>query len=289
VPFARAKLTGVRQLAHVVTNRYPRPIPTPVHNLRPAIDTCEQCHWPDKIHADALKVVREYADDQANTETVTTLRVHVGGGSERLGIASGIHWHMNLANEVEYVTTDKNRSVIPYVRVTDRLGNVREYVTPAATPEQLAKGERRRMDCMDCHSRPAHAMSATAERAVDQAIALGTIDRSLPFVRQEIVKAVKREYADQNAASRGIEETLRAFYRSQSATVNSASIDRAVASAQRLYRTNVFPAMRVSWGTYVNQLGHVDAPGCFRCHDDNHQSNDGKSISQDCESCHHIE
>jgi hypothetical protein len=51
----------------------------------------------------------------------------------------------------------------------------------------------------------------------------------------------------------------------------------------------VFPLMRVTWGTYPNQLGHIDTPGCFRCHDDSHKTKDGKAISQDCELCHAIE
>ena len=114
------------------------------------------------------------------------LQVHVGGGSERLGIATGIHWHMNVANQVEYITTDEKRQVIPYVRVKDRKGNVREYLRRRRdTPEQLAKGERRRMDCMDCHNRPSHPMEPTAERAIDDAMATGEIPKTLPFVRRK--------------------------------------------------------------------------------------------------------
>jgi hypothetical protein len=287
--FAQAKLSGVRQLAHIVTGRYPRPIPVPVRNLRPARDTCEQCHWPEKFHGDKIKIVREYADDAANTETVTTLRVHVGGGSQKLGVATGIHWHMNLDNEIEYIATDAGRQTIPYVRLKDRFGNVREYLAPGGTPEIVAKGERRRMDCMDCHSRPGHTMNATAERAVDTAIGLGAVPRSLPFVRREMVKAIKADYASQEAAAPQIETAIRAAYRSQAADVDPRGVDAAVSTAQRLYRTNVFPAMRVSWGTYPNELGHIDSPGCFRCHDDDHKTKDGKKIGQDCETCHSIE
>jgi len=46
--------------------------------------------------------------------------------------------------------------------------------------------------------------------------------------------------------------------------------------------------MNVTWGTYRNDIGHVDSPGCFRCHDDSHQTTDGKVIAQDCELCHSI-
>jgi hypothetical protein len=143
---------------------------------------------PEKFHGDKVKRIAEYGDDEKNTESVTNLQVHVGGGGERPGIATGIHWHMNLANEIEYIATDDKRQVIPYVRLTDRSGNVREYVTDGETPEQLAKGERRRMDCMDCHNRPAHTMAATAERAVNAAMARSEIPATLPFVHREAVR-----------------------------------------------------------------------------------------------------
>jgi hypothetical protein len=290
--FARSKITGVRQLAHLVIGKYPRPIPVPVRNMRPARDTCEQCHWPEKIHGDKTRVIHEYAADEKSTETVTTLQVHVGGGSERLGIAQGIHWHMNIANEVEYISTDDKRQVIPWVRVKDRLGNVREYVAEGVTSDQLAKGERRRMDCMDCHNRPSHQTAATPERAVDELIARGAIPRTLPFVRRETVKALKVGYPTQEAAGEGISRTLREFYRSQSPQAETSQrqdVEKAVKAADSIYRRNVFPAMNVQFGTYANNIGHMDFPGCFRCHDDNHKAKDGKAITQDCEACHRIE
>ena len=147
--FARSKISGARQVLAVTFHTYSRPIPTPVENLRPARDTCEQCHWPEKFHGDQIRRVYEYAEDEKNTESITTLQVHVGGGSERLGIAQGIHWHMNVANEVEYIATDDKRQVIPWVRIKDRNGHIAEFVADGAKPEELAKGERRRMDCMD--------------------------------------------------------------------------------------------------------------------------------------------
>ena len=173
--FAKSKISGARQVLAVSFHTYARPIPSPVQNLRPARDTCEQCHWPEKFHGDKVRRIYEFAADEKNTESVTVMQVHVGGGSERLGIAQGIHWHMNVANEVEYIATDDKRQVIPWVRVKDRFGNVREFSAEGVTPEQLAKGERRRMDCMDCHNRPSHPMAATPERAVDELIARGAI------------------------------------------------------------------------------------------------------------------
>jgi hypothetical protein len=290
--FARSKLSGTRQVFAVSLNTFSRPIPSPVQNLRPAREVCEQCHWPEKFHGDKIQRVIEYAENEANTESVTTLDVHVGGGSERLGIATGIHWHMNVANEIEYIATDDKRQVIPYVRLKDRFGNVREYTAEGVTPDQLAKGERRRMDCMDCHNRPSHPMAPTAEKAVNSAMAQGEIPKNLPYVRREAVKALKATFATQEAADEGISRALREFYRTQYQQVymtRRQDVERAVTSAQNVYNRNVFPEMNVQFGTYPNNIGHMDSPGCFRCHDDNHKTKDGKTISQDCDTCHHIE
>jgi hypothetical protein len=290
--FAKAKLSGTRQLIALARGTYHRPIDAPVRNMVPARATCEQCHWPEEFHGDKISRIVEYGDDEKNTASVTTVQLHVGGGSERRGVASGIHWHMNLANEIEYIATDDKRQVIPYVSLKDRSGNVREYVAAGVTPAQLAKGERRRMDCMDCHNRPAHTMAATAERSVNAAMSLGEIPTTLPFVHREAVKALNGAYPTQAAASDAVAKSLRDFYRS-SYSADYAShgqdVEKAVAGAQRIYQGNVFPEMRVGFGTYPNNIGHVDSAGCFRCHDDSHKAKDGKTISQDCETCHKIE
>jgi hypothetical protein len=290
--FVKSKLAGTRQVIAVMRGTYSRPVASPVHNLRPARDTCEQCHWPEKFHGDKVDVIREYANDDKNTESVTRLLVHVGGGSERLGIASGIHWHMNVANEIEYVATDPKRQVIPFVRLKDRQGNVREFRAPGVTDEQIAQGERRQMDCMDCHNRPSHPLSPSPERAVDGAMARGEISRVLPFARRQAVETLKVVYSDRLAAEEQIARRLRAFYgQSYPGLVAShgSEIDQLVGAAQRLYARNVFPAMKVGWGTHENNLGHVDTPGCFRCHDDQHKTPDGRVIRQDCDLCHDIQ
>jgi len=280
--FVQAKAAGTRRVLAVVRGSYSRPIVPPASKLPTAGATCEACHWPSHFHGDRIRRVVEYADDEKNTESVMTLKVHVGGGDGRRGLASGIHWHMNVANEIEYIATDRERQTIPYVRMKGRDGAVREYVVAGTTPETLAKGERRRMDCMDCHNRPSHVIEATPERAVNASMARGAIPADLPFVHREAVKALKA----------GNPSMVRDFYRSQLPQVlaaKPADVERAAAGVDDLYRRNVFPAMRVTFGTYPNNIGHVDSPGCFRCHDDDHKSKDGKAIGQDCETCHAID
>lgn len=287
--FVRSKLSGTRQVLAVTFKTYSRPIPSPVHNLRPARETCEQCHWPEKFHGDKIRVIRDYTDDEANTESTLTLQVHVGGGSERLGIAAGIHWHMNLANEIEYIATDDKRQVIPWVRLKDRYGNVREYQAEGVTPEQLAKGERRRMDCVDCHNRPSHPFDPSADKAVNRALATGEIPSKLPFIKREAAAALKEHYPAATGAVDAIAARLREFYRQQYPNVYMSQrqeVERAVSATQQLYRRNIFPSMNITWGTYANNIGHMDFPGCFRCHDDSHKTKDGKTIGQDCTLCH---
>jgi hypothetical protein len=278
-----SKLAGTRQLWHVITNNVATPVPTPVHNMPPAEYTCKSCHWNEQDHGDKVKVVREYADDETGTETATTLQLHVGGGSAAFGAGQGIHWHMNVANKVEYIATDHTRQTIPWVQFTDRNGNVKEYVVEGTKPEDLAKGERRTMDCMDCHNRPAHTFEPSPERAVDNAIASGMLPRTLPFARREAVAAVKDEYPSGEEARRGIEARLRKFYADQS---SDPALARTISAVQEIYSTNVFPAMKVKWATYPNNIGHNFFTGCFRCHDGNHVARDGSSIKQDCETCH---
>jgi hypothetical protein len=290
--FVRSKIDGVRQVFAVAFNSHERPIPSPVQNLRPAREVCEQCHWPEKFHGDKVEVKREFAGDEENTESVTTLQIHVGGGSERLGIATGIHWHMNVANEVEYIATDDKRQEIGYVRLKDRFGTVKEYYAEGVTEEALQAGERRLMDCMDCHNRPSHPFASSAERAVDEAMALGEISPKLPFAKREAVAAVTGTYPDQQAAADAIAQRLRAFYRENYKAIYDGrrpEVERAVTGAQHLYRRNVFPSMKVGWGTYPNNIGHMAFPGCFRCHDDSHTAKDGSVIRQDCDLCHEMQ
>jgi hypothetical protein len=273
--FVQGKLAGTRQLLDVMTNRVPTPVPPPSDLLQPAGVTCEQCHSRATRSGDVLKVGSEFANDEANTESTTTLRLHVGDAR------AGIHRH--LAMDIEYVAADEARTSIPVVRVRDGRGGVREYVTAGVRPD--VAGVTRRMACTDCHNRPAHTFWFTPERAVDAAIAKGELPRALPFVRREAVAAVSEAYANREAALDAIARRLGAFYDSRPVTDRTA-VSRAVTATQGVWARNVFPLMKVTWGTYPNHLGHIDSPGCFRCHDDEHKAADGAAIKQDCELCH---
>ncbi len=281
--FVKYKLAGVRQLFHVVTNNYPRPIPG-VADMRPALETCGNCHWPGRTSGDVLHVSRTYGDDDTNSETATAMTLHVGGPTEK-----SIHWHTNPNLQIEYVHTDADRQTIPWVKVTRPDGSVQEYTADGAKAEDIAAGTSRRMDCLDCHNVVAHRIAPTPEEAVDRAMASGDLPRALPFVRREGVRLVQQKYGDEAAAMAGIADGLRGFYKTQAGTVDAAALERAVGSLQRVYSRNVFPVMNVTFGVYPDNVGHTTSQGCFRCHDGSHLAKDGTAISFDCEGCHKME
>src|SRR3954470_14812829 len=214
--FVKSKLSGSRQVFAAAFNTFPRPIPTPVHNLRPAQDTCEQCHWPKKFYGGQLKVFTHYANDEKNTIRQVRMLIKTGGGDPATGAPEGIHWHMNIGNKIDYVTSDEKRQVIPYVHVQDLQGRVTEYYAKDSTltKEQLQKAPKHHMDCVDCHNRPTH-IYVPPDQSVDQALAARRLDTSLPFIKQQAVTVLTGTYATTDAALQGIAKGIDDFYESK--------------------------------------------------------------------------
>lgn len=289
--FVRSKLSGVRQVFAVTFGTHSRPIPSPVKQLRPARETCETCHWPQKFGGDKLVVRTKYQDDEKNTPLTTVLLLKVGGKSARG--STGIHGrHLDDASRIRYVSTDGRRQVIPQVSYLDDSGKTVDYVSTEVktTPEELARGEQRQMDCMDCHNRPTHAFELP-ERAVDRALSTGGINPELPYVKKKAVELLRTEYPDRATAAQRIVAGLAEYYRKQHPETygnHRALVETAAQQVNAIYQRNVFPNMKVGWGTYPNNIGHEDFLGCFRCHDDNHKSADGRTITQDCAACHTV-
>jgi len=286
--FVRSKLSGVGQVFATVLNTYSRPIPTPVENLRPSRDTCEQCHWPEKFTGDRVKVITRFAEDEANTPLKTVLLMHIGGGAAGQG---GIHsWHIDPKKQTIYIAADAQRQIIPWVQVREANGRVTEFVAQDAqlTPDQLARAERRVMDCIDCHNRPTH-IFMLPDRAMDEALALGRIDRTLPYIKKLGVEVLRAAAEIPRNAPEEIARRVRSFYQEKYPELfrsRREAIEAAIRELQAIYRRNVFPSMKVTWGTYPDNLGHTTFPGCFRCHDEQHVSRDGRTISQSCDLCH---
>src|SRR5215470_7771425 len=290
--FVKSKLSGSRQVFATVFNTFPRPIPSPVKNLRPAQETCEQCHWPKKFYGGQLRVFSHYASDEKNTLRQVRMMIKTGGGDPATGAPEGIHWHMNIGNKIEYVATDEKRQAIPYIHVKDMQGRVTEYFAKDSTltKDQIAKAPRHHMDCVDCHNRPTH-IYVPPDQSVDQSMLARRIDASLPFVKQEAVTVLAATYKTNDEAMRGIASGLQGFYEAKYPDIAKSKqleIRNAVTEIQQIYNRTTFPDMKLNWQTHPNNLGHFYSPGCFRCHDGQHVSADGRVIGKDCNECHTV-
>jgi nitrate/TMAO reductase-like tetraheme cytochrome c subunit len=282
--FVHAKVNGTKQMLMVVANKYPTPIMAD-DKVPPAWTTCLNCHTADKYIGDKLLVETAFGDDEKNSKTSTLVVMHVGG-RDSFSQLSGIHGaHLG---HIEYIATDTTHQTISWVGKTNGDGSVTEYLSgDAKTP---ATGVKRTMDCIDCHNRAAHSFT-TPEDALNKEMAQGTPSAALPFVHKEGLTLLKADYASPEDASAKLAAGLEAFYQTQYPAVWSgqrAQIEQAAKTLATIYGENVFPYMKVTWGTHPNNIGHTAYPGCFRCHDGSHNAKDGKSITNDCTACHNL-
>ncbi len=282
--FMRAKVNGVRQVVHVALNSYPRPIPEPLDRLRPATETCESCHARRRFFGDRMRDLASYGTDEQNTLTHTVLVMHLGTGGPH---SSGVHGaHLGEGVTLRYYASDDVRQNIPYVEYTSS-GKTTAFASAGAKPD-LSK--LRAMQCIDCHNRPAHTFQLP-ERAVDRAMSFGDISPALPFAKKQGLEILKHTYATAQDATAKIPAAFEGYYRETYPAVYAqrrAEIQRSAQALLNVYQRNVSPEMKITWGTYPNNLGHTDFNGCFRCHDEQHASTDGKTITQDCSSCHNV-
>jgi nitrate/TMAO reductase-like tetraheme cytochrome c subunit len=280
--FVKSKISGSYQLYSVAFNKYSRPIGTPIHNLRPARDTCEECHWPQSFVGNLDRTFNYFQSDASNSPYSIRLLLKIGGSDPRQGPVGGIHWHNLPGNKVEYVATDNARQKIPWVRVTDAKGNVTVFKTKNFTND-IAKMELRTMDCMDCHTRPSHRY-LSPEKAVNRAMAMNQIDPGIPWIKTNALFVLTRPYKNADEGRDGIATALAAKY------PNDARLQQATATIQQIYADNFFPEMKASWISYPDNVGHMIFPGCFRCHDGLHKTEDKKLTikANDCNTCHTI-
>jgi hypothetical protein len=282
-----SKKNGIRQLVETMLNTYHRPVPSALETGRlvPARETCENCHWPQNLGGVRLRVISQFADDETNTRSETVLMMMVGGN--RL---AGIHGaHFGPGVHIRFAAADPKRQTIPWVEYRNTVaGEMRTFAISDQAPASIDAMPKFEMQCVDCHNRPTHTFDLP-ERAMDRALALGNISAGLPFVKKKSVELLKAEYPSGEEADRKLPESLRQFYQQSYPEVyaqRGEDIRQASQAVLAIYNRNVFPDLKVTWGTYPNNLGHMDFPGCFRCHDGSHNASDGKTITQDCNTCH---
>lgn len=281
VSFVKAKLNGVNQLVGTIRNNFDRPIGTP-HNLRPAQETCEQCHWSKKFVGSLDRTYAHYLSDETNTPATFRLLMNVGGGDPTHGPVGGIHWHMNIGNTVEFISTNENKQSIQWIRLTDAKGAVTEFRT-AEFKEDPSKFKIHKMDCLDCHNRPAHQFRAPQD-SVDLAMSMSRIDPGIPLIKSNLVAVLSHTNTTETAAMEYIAITLKKLY------PNEKRIESVISEAQQISRNSIFPEMKADWRSYPDNKGHKTWPGCFRCHDGKHMTADGKQKvkASGCNDCHVI-
>ena len=288
--YVKSKLAGTRQMFAVLLDSFPRPIPPAIQHLRPARETCEECHWPEKFYGSKLRVRTHYSFDEKNTPHDISMLVKIGGGDETEEGGSGIHWHMLAEKNVTFAAADPGLQVIPLVWEEFPDGRVVEYKLEGWEGEfEGGHGEDARLvDCVVCHNRPTH-IYRSPQRSMDMALLAGAIDVTLPYIKRKGVEVLVAEYESREKAFPAIEKGIKNFYQSEYpelATSRIEDIDKAVETLQHIYEKNFFPKMNVSWKAYPDNIGHRDFPGCFRCHDGKHVSEDGKVIRRECVICH---
>jgi nitrate/TMAO reductase-like tetraheme cytochrome c subunit len=288
----RSKISGIPLVIDTLAGTYERPIPLPVVNLRPARDTCEQCHRPERFAGDLVRVHTSYDTDEANTEQVDTRVLRIGGGE--LEVARDIHWH--IAARVWYLPLDEQRQEIAWIGVEDSNGQLTEYVDPDKSAEvnpQRLEAEKRLMDCMDCHNRATH-IFRSPEELIDQALAQGTIDADLPFIKREGLETLDPPNPSLEEATARV-EAIKEFYRTSYPQVyqeKEQAVDEAITELKDIARLTTFPHMQITWETYIDNSGHTESPGCLRCHGKLVATTGeqiGSSVSIDCEACHYFE
>lgn len=293
--FVRSKLSGTYQVYSTIFGKYSKPIPTPVENLRPAQETCEQCHWPKHFYSEKRKSYDFFISDDKNTEYQISMLIKVGGGSPETGNNDGIHWHMYLANEITYYPVDKSRQIIPWVKsrslITDKetvyIDTSYKFPTNQKSPP---KEEIRKLDCIDCHNRPSHKFNQP-NQTLNFYLSSGKIDKTLPFVKSIGVQVLENYVRSRQTAFENIKNFVWSYYKENFPEIASSkkeSIDQAINELYNIYMRNYFPEMKGNWKNYPDNIGHLYSPGCFRCHDGKHVSPTGKVISNDCNKCHII-
>ena len=291
--YVKSKLSGLHQVYAVLTNTYPRPIPAPLHDLRPARETCEKCHWPQKFYARTLQTNKYFLADSTNSEWDVMLQMKTGPEYSGLGFKEGIHWHINPAVKIEYISDNDKREKITYVKYTNKTtGEITIYRNNEnpVSDSLIAATQTRTMDCIDCHNRPSHNYNSPPVY-FNKALLNGTVSKDIPFIKKVVMGILKQTFSNKDTAFMMIKDSITKFYKSEYNEYflkNSSLIDNSIANIQRAFSENTFPGMKVTYDIYPEHIGHLESEGCFRCHNNTFKSESGRTITRDCNLCHSI-
>ena len=291
--YVRSKISGLYQVYATLANIYPKPIPTPVANLRPAREVCEQCHWPEKFYTHNIRLESHFLPDKNNTMWNIALIMKVGAPHSALGLVEGIHWHINPNVKVEYIASDYERENIPWVKYTNLETGEAKIFLDENNPldeTQMDTLEVRTMDCIDCHNRPSHLYRAPS-RFINTAMVAGNIPPELPEIKSLAVELCIEDYSTTDSALMHMQEEVTNYYQDNYPEIfknQKFLVEKAINGLQTEFIQNIFPEMKVRWDAYPDHIGHTEYNGCFRCHNDIHSTDEGEVIRKDCNMCHFI-
>lgn len=291
--YVKSKLSGLHQVYAVLTKTYPTPIETPLHDLRPARETCEKCHWPQKFYSRTLATNKYYLTDSLNSEVNITLQMKIGPEHTQLGLTEGIHWHINPNVNIEYVSENDKRENITFVKYTNKsTGTVKIFRNDSnpISDSLLSVSQTRSMDCIDCHNRPSHNYKSPPVY-FDNAMLTGAISKDIPFIKKVSMGILRDTFTNKDTALMKINDGITSFYKtsfSEYYAKNQTTIDKSISAIQKAFSENTFPKMKVTYDRYPEHIGHLESDGCFRCHNDAFIAADGTKISRNCNLCHTI-
>ncbi|HUV00804.1 MAG TPA: NapC/NirT family cytochrome c [Bacteroidales bacterium] len=291
--YVKSKLSGLHQVYAVLTKTYPSPLETPLHDLRPARETCERCHWPEKFYPRSLQTNKYFLTDSLNSEWDVILQMKIGPEYVGLGFREGIHWHINPSINIEYISENDKREIITYVKYTDNTtGETIIYMDQnnPVSDSILALQSTRTMDCIDCHNRPSHIYNSPPVY-FDKAMLTGSVAKEIPFIKKVAMDILRQTFTDKENAMLMIRDSLLSFYKSgygEFFASNNDLINSSIGSLLKAFSQNTFPGMKVAYDVYPDHISHLESEGCFRCHNDTFKSENGRTITRDCNLCHTI-
>jgi nitrate/TMAO reductase-like tetraheme cytochrome c subunit len=291
--YIKSKLSGMYQVYSVLAKKYPKPIETPLHDLRPARETCERCHWPQKFYPRSIQTLKYFLTDSLNSEWDVALQMKLGPEYTDLGFKEGIHWHINPDVQIEFTSENDNRETITSVKYLNKAtGEETIYRNEAAFVDDstLAASEIRTMDCIDCHNRPSHNYKSPSVY-FDNGLLTGSVSKQIPFIKKVAMEVLAENFTDRDTALATINDRISGFYSENYKDFfdkNRGIIESSISSIQKSFSQNTFPFMQVRYDAYPEHIGHMETEGCFRCHNNTFKSESGKTISKDCNLCHTI-
>lgn len=291
--YVKSKLSGLHQVYAVLANSYHRPIETPLHDLRPARETCEKCHWPQKFYPRTLQINKYYLADSLNSEWDIMLQMKTGPEYSGAGFNEGIHWHINPDISIEYFSENDKRENISYVKYTNKKNgeiNIYKNADNPVSDSLISVNQLRSMDCIDCHNRPSHNYNSPPVY-FDKALLAGSVSKEIPFIKKIAMEILKEPFRNKDTAMIMIGDSIKNFYQVKFNSYyvsNREKIDSSIHSIRKYFSQNAFPRMKVTYDVYPNHIGHLETEGCFRCHNGSFISDKGHIITRDCNLCHTI-